>query len=161
MLTSSPARRPPTARPRRRSGTTVVEFAVIAPLLFSLILGIVEFGRMFMVAQVAVNGSREGGRYGVQGDNFRTAKDATDYTKSYLAAAGVPNAAVTTCTLSYQNSGGTWVAMADADPVSGVSSGTPMKLYVEVDFGQVTWLPSGIFVSKNTLIPGTTIMRKE
>lgn len=115
-----------------------------------------------MVAQVSVNGSREGARYAVQGDNARTAKDATDYTKSYLAAAGIPTSAVTTCTLSYQDSAtGNWVAMADTDLVGGVSPGTPMRLYLEVSYDKVTWLPSGIFLSKGTAVPGTTIMRKE
>jgi Flp pilus assembly protein TadG len=37
-------------RPWRR-GTAVVKFAVVAPLLFSVVLAILEFGRGMMVAE--------------------------------------------------------------------------------------------------------------
>ncbi|MFN5289463.1 MAG: TadE/TadG family type IV pilus assembly protein, partial [Planctomycetia bacterium] len=42
--------------PRERKGAAAVEFAIVAPLLFLLILGIIEFARIFMVVQIINNG---------------------------------------------------------------------------------------------------------
>ncbi len=47
-----------------RRGAAIVEFAVIAPLLFFLIFGMIEFGRVIMVMQVMTNATREGARLG-------------------------------------------------------------------------------------------------
>ena len=38
-------------RKQNRLGATAVEFAVVAPVFFALVLGLVEFGRMTMVKQ--------------------------------------------------------------------------------------------------------------
>jgi hypothetical protein len=52
----------PQSRPNRRRGAAVVEFAVIAPLFFMMVFGIIEFGRALMVQQILTNASREGAR---------------------------------------------------------------------------------------------------
>lgn len=46
----------------RRRASTVVEFAVISPLLITLLFGIIEFGWAFMVRQIVTNAAREGAR---------------------------------------------------------------------------------------------------
>ncbi len=48
-----------------RKGAAAVEFAIIAPLLFTIIFGIIEFGLLFYDKQVITNASREGARYGI------------------------------------------------------------------------------------------------
>ena len=50
---------------RKRRGAAVVEFAIVAPLFFLLIFGMIEYGRMVMVQQVITNASREGARRAV------------------------------------------------------------------------------------------------
>jgi hypothetical protein len=50
------------AVPRRRKGAAAVEFAVVSPLLFLLLLGLWEVGRIVEVQQVAWNSAREGAR---------------------------------------------------------------------------------------------------
>ena len=50
---------------KRRRGAAAVEFAVVAPVFFILIFGMIEFGRMVMVQQVITNASREGARLSV------------------------------------------------------------------------------------------------
>ena len=45
-------------------GTSIVEFAVIFPLLFLLIFGIVEFGVLMYDKAILTNASREGARFG-------------------------------------------------------------------------------------------------
>jgi Flp pilus assembly protein TadG len=44
-------------------GAAAVEFAIIAPLLFVLIFGIIEFGAILYNQAVITNASREGARY--------------------------------------------------------------------------------------------------
>jgi Flp pilus assembly protein TadG len=54
------------SRKRRRrlgnSGQALVEFAIVAPILLLLIMGIVDFGRAFYTYYVLVDAAREGGR---------------------------------------------------------------------------------------------------
>ncbi len=50
---------------RNRRGAAAVEFAIVAPVFFLLVFGMIEYGRMVMVQQVITNASREedaGGR---------------------------------------------------------------------------------------------------
>jgi Flp pilus assembly protein TadG len=41
-----------------RFGIAATEFAIIAPLFFLLVIGMLEFSRALMVQQVLINGSR-------------------------------------------------------------------------------------------------------
>ena len=50
---------------RVRPGAAAVEFALVAPLLVMLVLGMIEFGRMMMVEQILTNAAREGARKAV------------------------------------------------------------------------------------------------
>ncbi len=49
---------------RERDGAAMVEFAIIAPLLFVLIFGIIDFGRVFFLYNNLTNAAREGARLG-------------------------------------------------------------------------------------------------
>jgi len=51
-------------------GTTSVEFAVIAALLLLILLGIVEFGFIFLQEHYVANAAREGLRIGVRANNY-------------------------------------------------------------------------------------------
>lgn len=50
---------------QNESGATMVEFAIIALLLFSIIFAIIELGVLVFNQQVLTNASREGARAGV------------------------------------------------------------------------------------------------
>ncbi|MFB3737360.1 MAG: TadE/TadG family type IV pilus assembly protein [Candidatus Velamenicoccus archaeovorus] len=50
-------------RIKSQRGAAAVEFAIIAPLLFMLIFGIVEFGLVWSQKNVYVGAAREGARY--------------------------------------------------------------------------------------------------
>lgn len=52
-------------RCRGDKGATLVEFAIVAPLLFVLLLGVIEFGVVFNDYQSVRQGSREGARQAV------------------------------------------------------------------------------------------------
>ena len=46
-------------------GSAVVEFAIILPILFLVLFGIIEFGLLFANKQMLVTASREGARLGI------------------------------------------------------------------------------------------------
>src|SRR3972149_7353314 len=48
-----------------RRGQAVTEFSLVAPLLFFIILSIVEFGRAAYAVQILDNAAREGARYAI------------------------------------------------------------------------------------------------
>ena len=71
----------------RRSGAATVEFAIIAPLLFMLVMGLFEFGRMMMVQEILTNGAREGARKAALPG--ATSSDVTGVVNTYLSATGI------------------------------------------------------------------------
>lgn len=125
-----------------RTGVAVVEFAVVAPLFFLLILGMIEFGRMVMVQQVITNASREGARTAiVQGT---TTSDVVGVVNAYLAGGGVRGATVA----------------VSPDPIDLAGYGDPVTVTVSVPFRQVSWLPTPMFLG-DTQLRATTTMRRE
>jgi len=50
---------------RRDEGQALAEFALVLPILFLLIAGIIEFGRGWNIKQAVTDASREGARYTV------------------------------------------------------------------------------------------------
>jgi hypothetical protein len=53
------------ARAERSGGQALVEFALVAPLLFLLILGTIEAGRFIFFQELLNNATREGARYAI------------------------------------------------------------------------------------------------
>src|SRR6266446_4936662 len=95
--TMQPVLRPkPTSLPRRfgnRRGVAAVEFALVAPVFFVLVFGMIEYGRVVMVQQVLTNAVREGARNGVV--NGSTTSGVTSAVNNYLTSAGIHTATVT------------------------------------------------------------------
>ena len=127
---------------RRRHGTSAVEFAVVAPVFFMVIFGIIEFGRMVMVQQMVTSASREGARRAIL--DGATTDDVTDVVDDYLASGGVSEATVT----------------VSATP-SSVSFGQPISVTVSIPFGDVSWLPAPFFLDEDQDLSATTTMCRE
>jgi Flp pilus assembly protein TadG len=127
---------------KNRRGAAVVEFAVVAPLFFLLVFGMIEFGRMVMVQQVITNASREGARIGVL-DNTATS-DVTNAVNTYLQSASITGATVT----------------VTPNPPSSAGYGAPVTVNVSVPFNQVSWLGTPMFLGGSTL-QASTVMRRE
>lgn len=117
----------------RRRGAAVVEFALIAPVFFTLVLAIIEFGRMMMVQQVLVNAAREGARASVLPGE--TDAQVTSVVSNYMSASGISGY---TQTLS-------------PTEASGASSGTNMTLTVSVPCSTVSWLGGSTWFNGKTL----------
>lgn len=72
---------------RARRGAAAVELAVVSPLLFAMLFGIIEFGWLFTAQHTMVNAAREGARLGcLQGS---TAEEIEARTRSLLAPLGL------------------------------------------------------------------------
>src|SRR5262245_10102372 len=149
----------------RRAGAAVIEFAVVVPVLLLFLLGIVEYGRMLMVAQMTTSGSREGARYAVQADAIPSGVD--QYVRTSLTQTVVPSAGITAVAVEYQVSSSDPAYTADnqgwvtATNLSALPSGTAVRVRVEVSYAAVSWLPTGVFLPSGTKLSGTTVMRKE
>jgi Flp pilus assembly protein TadG len=149
-LPSFAGRRPSIAQcrlsTRRRSrlarfGVAATEFAIIAPLFFALVIGILEFGRALMVQQVLINGSRVGARQAIT--TGATSGDVVAAVEEYTAAVAVPGVDVT----------------VDPNPATA-PAGTTITVTTTVGFSEVSWLPTPWFLGEVNLT-ANSVMRKE
>lgn len=127
---------------RNRRGASAVEFAMVAPVFFLLVFGMIEYGRMVMVQQVITNASREGCRRAVL--DGATADGVNTAVNGYLASAGIDGAVVTITPSSPATAG----------------FGEPVTVAVSVAFAEVSWLPSPMYLG-NTQLRASTVMRRE
>ncbi len=72
-----------------RRGQNLVEFALVAVLLLALVLGIVEFGRIWMTFQVITNASREGARVAALPTGFSDDAAVLGKVNEYLDSANL------------------------------------------------------------------------
>lgn len=119
-----------------------MEFAIVAPLFFLLVFGMVEFGRMVMVQQILTNASREGARKAVIVG--MSDADVQASVEQYLANASISGATVTVTTTAP-----TPPDTAEARTVT-----------VTIPFSQVSWLPSPMYLGDKTLVSATTMRRE-
>ena len=66
-MRNGPSTRKSSAKQVRR-GTAAVEFAIIAPLLFLLLAGVIEFGQAFRIEHLLANAARRGARTAITDD---------------------------------------------------------------------------------------------
>jgi Flp pilus assembly protein TadG len=125
-----------------RRGASAVEFAIVAPVFFLVVLGIIEFGRMVMVQQVITNAAREGARIAVL-DSATTAR-VTTRVNDYLSAARLRGATVT----------------VTPNPPTLAAFDQPVTVRVDVPFSAVSAL-SRPFMSAATRLNATAVMRRE
>jgi Flp pilus assembly pilin Flp len=135
-------------RIREDDGQAMVEFALIFPFLMLLIVGIVEFGRAWNVAQTVTDAAREGARNAVIADPDIDQDSVTFLVKDRLARAAVDANAAT----------------VGFDPLSNwKTSGTPMTVEVTAPyrftfFGPLIGWASG---SETITIRSAITMRNE
>ncbi len=71
-------------------GAAAVEFALIMPLMMMLVLGSLDWGYYFFVAQIVNNASREGARAGsLEVSDGAATSEAETVVASYLTAGGL------------------------------------------------------------------------
>ncbi|MBA2113759.1 hypothetical protein HOV93_09100 [Planctomycetes bacterium FF15] len=128
----------------KRSGAAVVEFAIVAPLFFLLIFGMIEYGRMVMVQQVITNASREGARRAVlEGATTAVVVSAVN---DFLDSAAVDSGAAD--------------VIVSPDPPENAGFGGAVTVTIQIPFSEVSWLPSPMYLGSTTL-EAKTSMRRE
>ena len=85
---------------RMPRGSAAVELALVLPLLLTLVLGALDWGYYFFVAQVVTNATREGARAGsLHEDDAGASGDASAAAANYLQLNGLdPSKATITVT---------------------------------------------------------------
>lgn len=120
----------------------MVEFAIIAPLFFLLVFGMIEYGRMVMVQQVITNASREGARRAVL--DGATATDVETAVTDFLEQSSITGATV---------------EIDPADPATA-AYGDPVTVTVSIDFVDVSWLPSPMYLGGQEMRASTSMRRE-
>ena len=146
------------SRPKRRRGATVVEFAVVAPILFLLLFGIIEFGRYVMLQQIAITSTREGSRKAALGTTTSD-QQVRMVVRNYLAAGGVQSSVAndpTKVDVKVRNPD-----LGDLTDLTGLASGTPITVDVQMSFADMSWLPGDFFGLGNVNVTSSTTMKRE
>jgi TadE-like protein len=132
---------------RNRRAAAAVEFAVILPVFFLLIFGMIEYGRMIMVQQVITNAAREGARLAVLDGS--TTDEVKTRVKSYLTSGSISTTHATVDVYANNN-----------QALGNAGFGDPITVSVSIPFLEVSWLPSPMYLGGKTLT-ATTVMRRE
>jgi len=127
-------------RAARRRGAAVVEFAVVLPLLLTVLFGIIEYGWVFMVRQTLQTAAREGCRLAVLQTSVSPYTNVLERVSNVMAPTGLTGYAVTMSHATASN------------PVETVT--------VTVPYNDVS-LMGGFFGTHDYDLGGTCTMRKE
>jgi Flp pilus assembly protein TadG len=132
---------------QNRSGAASVEMAIVAPLFFLLILGLVEFTRMGMVKQALTDAARAGCRKAVLVGTI-TSSDAEAIIRSHMSASIASANDASRCRVSFNPS-----------QLEGMESGTTVTTTVEVNYSDVSWIVPQFLSS--TVLRGQATMKRE
>jgi Flp pilus assembly protein TadG len=127
-------------RAERSRAAAVVEFAIVLPLLITIVLGVIEYGWVFMVRLTMENAAREGCRLAVLQTTGEPYSEVLERIADVMDPTGVS---------TYE------VSMTHAtveDPVEVVR--------LTLDYDDIS-LTNGFFGSTNFQVSGTCSMRKE
>lgn len=135
---------------KKESGQNLVEFAIVVVLLLSLVLGIIEFGRIWMTFQVVTNASREGARLAALPTGFTTAGDVTARVNAYMASANLRPGQAT-------------VTVSNVDGPTGTDAIVQVQYTHQLMFlgPVVTLLDRGTSMPGTFRLTGTATMRNE
>lgn len=138
-----------TRAPKRRRAAVMVEFAVVSPIFFLMVMGVIEFGRGLMVQQLLTNAARNGCRKAILGGST-TAAIRTSVTNE-ISALGI---ATTNAKINVYCAGNTGTALT-----ATTSPGTEVTVQALVPVADISWLPTNTFL-RNSL-SGQFSMRLE
>ena len=133
---------------RARRGATSIEFALVAPVFFLVVFGIIENSRMLMLQHALTNASREGCRAAGLASSIDASKVETavrDHLKPTLG-----NMAIDTSKVRVTLPG----------DLTNVSSESDLTVAVEVDYADASWLPFG-YLSVNPVIRAEARRKRE
>lgn len=125
---------------KRERATAIVEFAVVLPLLLTILFGIIEYGYVFMVRQSLQQAAREGCRLAILQTSVPPYANVTQRIDDTMAPT-----LMTTYTVSMTHA-------TAANPVESIT--------VSIPYSDVS-LVGGFFGFANYTLSGNCSMRKE
>ncbi len=127
-------------RTAKARGAAVVEFAVVLPLLLTILFGIIEYGWVFMVRQSLQTAAREGCRIAVLQTSVEPYSNVVARVATVMGPTGL-----TTFSINMTHA-------TDADPVETIE--------ISIPYNDVSLL-GGFFGTHDYNLAGTCSMRKE
>lgn len=141
-------------QPEHRRGAAAVELAIVLPIFFMVVMGIVEFGRAMMVGQLVTNAARHGAREAAI--DGATNSSVTTTVKSFVSSSvGVAESDVTVDIVVDPGTG-------NPDPLDILGNAQPKdicKVTVKVPYNKVAYVAGRYLADKD--LKGTCIMRHE
>ncbi len=132
----------------RRRAAAAVEFAVVAPIFFLIVLGIIELGRACMVMEQLTEGTRRACRLSVvEGTSSASINQAAI---DYLNSVGIDGE---TAGISINN------APVNTVEAANMPAYTDITVIITIPVSSCTWVPGGHFLSGN--LSGQCTMRRE
>ncbi|MGB6045558.1 MAG: TadE/TadG family type IV pilus assembly protein [Pirellulales bacterium] len=126
------------SRCSHRRGAVAVEFAVISPLVFLLIFGSIEFGRGMMVVHTMEEAVRTGCRMAIV--DGATTSEVETAVQTLLHSNGV-----------------TAYTLTISPALASVCQWDPVTVSVTVNYGNVSWLPSLMYLGGKTFTAACTL----
>jgi len=142
------------SKAEQRHGASMVEMALVLPVFVGIVLGIVEFGRGMMVAQIVTNSAREATRIAVVDGS--TNSQVETFLRDYLEKAVGTNASDVSVQIT--------ITAAPGNPNPGNSlenarSKDLIEIKVSVPFDKVSFAGGDYLEGKNLVAVST--MRHE
>jgi len=133
---------------RARRGTASVEFALVAPVFFLVVFGLIENGRMLMLQHAMTNAAREGCRAAGLASSI-SASDVETAVRDHLQS-----------TLGNTANDTSKVRVTLPGTLTDVSSETDLTVAVEVDYADASWLPLS-YLGANPVIGAEARRKRE
>jgi Flp pilus assembly protein TadG len=130
----------------RRGGTACVEFALILPILLSLVLGILEIGRYIEVRQILMAAAREGARQAASG--MMTDAQVVTVVTGYVQAASLPTTNLTVTVEDLTNPG---------TDVSQATTLDNLLVKAQLPYNKVQWSTTSFFLNSGTTIESNAV----
>lgn len=131
-----------TRRRSQRRGAAAVEFAIIAPVMLTFTLGLIEISRLTMVKESAVQATREGAREAIR--PAATAADVIAQVNQELALMSITNANV----------------VVEPSVLESAPPGSLVTVRVSVPIAAISWA-GDYFTFAATDVVAETVMRRE
>ncbi|HVJ80553.1 MAG TPA: TadE/TadG family type IV pilus assembly protein [Planctomycetia bacterium] len=139
-----------------RKGAATLEFAVVAPVLILLIMGMLEIGRAIMVVNFVNSAARDGARRAALTN--ASAADVISTTRQSLSRSSINSTNLTITVVSDVNEDGT---TEDVSDLSSIPTGRPVGVRVNVPFQDIGWLGRSLFIPANRNLTDVSLMRRE
>lgn len=139
---------------KQRSGAALVEMAIVLPIFLMVSLGIIEFGRALMVANMVTNSAREGARMAVLdgSSNTQVQQAVVDF---LIAATGVASGDISVNIAITPAAGNP----NPANQCSAAMARDLIAVQVQIPFNKVALIPGGYLTGAT--LTGRSAMRHE